>query len=344
MSTVTYTATITLTGGGINIVPGQTQSGEPASMLVGSFLKGDQGDRGYEGLGIFRTPETATVQTTSLTKATVIVPQGRTIQAGSLVLSGSLCFQVSAVGDAVLTVTYVCDFRGLQGVPGSPGEPGTPGVSPAVTISKAGGVTTITITDSSGSHVATINDGSDATVTKAAVEAVLTGLISTHSHTVTKSDVGLGNVPNTNFTARIEALEGKTDLADFAEDATHRTVTDVEKTKLAGLSNYDDTEVRGDISSIEAVIPDTASTSNKLADQAFVNSSIATNAATFRGNVTAADDTEAAAQTALATIAIKDNNDYANVVVPGTPNAGVDKYKRYTFNGTVWSFNYAINT
>ena len=35
--------------------------------------------------------------------------------------------------------------------------------------------------------------------TKAAIEALLTGVISSHSHAVTKSDVGLGNVPNLAF-------------------------------------------------------------------------------------------------------------------------------------------------
>jgi len=171
-----------------------------------------------------------------------------------------------------------------------------------------------------------------------------------------KGDPGPNQVNNTtdsNITGLLKGASGKVAQAVAGTDyvapengkgLSSNDYTTAEKTKLAGLSNYDDTEVRGDISSIEAVIPDTATASNKLADQAFVNSSIATNAATFRGNVTAADDTETAAQTALATIAIKDNNDYANVVVPGTPNAGLDKYKRYTFNGTVWSFNYAINT
>ena len=48
--------------------------------------------------------------------------------------------------------------RGQQGVQGVPGDDG---VSPTVSISKVGKVTTITITDADGVHTATINDGAD---------------------------------------------------------------------------------------------------------------------------------------------------------------------------------------
>ena len=44
---------------------------------------------------------------------------------------------------------------------GDDGEDGTDGVSPTVTVSKSGKVTTITITDKSGTKTATINDGAD---------------------------------------------------------------------------------------------------------------------------------------------------------------------------------------
>ena len=49
----------------------------------------------------------------------------------------------------------------IQGPAGSDGIDGTNGVSPTVTISKNGTVTTITITDVNGPHTATINDGVD---------------------------------------------------------------------------------------------------------------------------------------------------------------------------------------
>lgn len=50
---------------------------------------------------------------------------------------------------------------GHDGSDGAPGQDGQDGVSPTVTISKSGKVTTITITDATGEHTATIEDGAD---------------------------------------------------------------------------------------------------------------------------------------------------------------------------------------
>ena len=49
--------------------------------------------------------------------------------------------------------------QGIQGPKGDTGATGNDGVSPSVEISKSGKVTTITITDATGVHTATINDG-----------------------------------------------------------------------------------------------------------------------------------------------------------------------------------------
>lgn len=51
--------------------------------------------------------------------------------------------------------------QGIQGIQGEQGIQGIPGVSPEVTTSKSGDVTTITIVDAEGTHTATINDGAD---------------------------------------------------------------------------------------------------------------------------------------------------------------------------------------
>lgn len=99
--------------------------------------------------------------------------------------------------------------------------------------------------------------------------------------------------------------------------------------------------------SANELIPAQASSSNQLADKNFVNSSIATSTATFKGTVLASADTEEAAQTALATITGMDSNDYAFVIVLNTPQTGTDKYKRYKYgvsegSGT-WTFEYTLN-
>ena len=95
------------------------------------------------------------------------------------------------------------------------------------------------------------------------------------------------------------------------------------------------------ISAIEGKIPSAASTTNQLADKQFVNDSISTSTATFRGTVTATADTDAAAQTALNSITTKDANDYA--FVQCTDSAGNTKYKRYKYNSSAWVFEYALN-
>jgi len=60
---------------------------------------------------------------------------------------------------------------GATGPKGDPGTDGTDGVSPSVSTSKTGKITTVTITDATGEHVFTINDGADGTGTGDMVKA-----------------------------------------------------------------------------------------------------------------------------------------------------------------------------
>ena len=88
------------------------------------------------------------------------------------------------------------------------------------------------------------------------------------------------------------------------------------------------------LSPITTVIPSAASASNQLADKEFVNSSISTNTATFRGTFESVEALEAYSGT-------KTNNDYA--FVETTDSAGNSFYDRYKYNGTSWVFEYEIN-
>ena len=107
------------------------------------------------------------------------------------------------------------------------------------------------------------------------------------------------------------------------------------------------------ITDIEAVIPEQASSSNKLVDEDSMNSSIATATATYRGAYNLVSDlhlsvsaTHAQIATALATaIQTADNNDYCYVQIPvadamPTEFASVERYK---FNGTEWGYEYTLN-
>ena len=119
------------------------------------------------------------------------------------------------------------------------------------------------------------------------------------------------------------------------------------RAKAAEKANADDIDV------IDGKIPAAASPSNQLADKSFVNSSIATATATYRGAYNLVSDlsltvdaTEQQIAAALASeIATADNNDYCFVQVPvandnPTEIARVDRYK---YNGTAWALEYTLN-
>ena len=109
----------------------------------------------------------------------------------------------------------------------------------------------------------------------------------------------------------------------------------------------------GYIDAIEEKIPSDATSSNKLTTEEFVNSSIATNTATFKGTFNEVSDlqlttsaTRAAIATALAgTVSSADNNDYCFVQIPtadATPTE-IARVERYKFNGSAWAYEYDLN-
>ena len=115
--------------------------------------------------------------------------------------------------------------------------------------------------------------------------------------------------------------------------------------------------VQTQFTAINSKIPEEASSSNKLADKVFVNSSIATATATFCGTYNVVTDLslsyiathsqiESALTTKMGALSIvADNNDYAFVQIPTadeTPTeiARVEKYK---YNGSTWAFEYELN-
>lgn len=93
-----------------------------------------------------------------------------------------------------------------------------------------------------------------------------------------------------------------------------------------------------DIDNIEALIPSQATSSNQLADKAFVNSSIATNTANFIGTFNSVAELEAYS-------GILTNNDYA--FVQTTDAAGNTLYDRYKYSTATtpaaWQFEYELN-
>lgn len=83
---------------------------------------------------------------------------------------------------------------------------------------------------------------------------------------------------------------------------------------------------------IEEKIPAQATAENQLADKNFVNSSIATSTATFRGTYSSLAELEAVTA---------DANDYG--FVESTDEVGNTLYSRYKYDGTAWTFEYNLN-
>ena len=93
------------------------------------------------------------------------------------------------------------------------------------------------------------------------------------------------------------------------------------------------------IAAINELIPSAASALNQLADKAFVNSSISTNTATFRG--TSAAGLNEQQFLAWANGLEHDLNDY--VFWQTSDAAGNTLFKRYKWNGTEWAYEYTLN-
>jgi len=85
--------------------------------------------------------------------------------------------------------------------------------------------------------------------------------------TTTELNTALGNYTTTADLTTL--LAGKVDKVTGKQLSTEDYTT-ADKTKLAGLSNYDDTAISGRVSDIEEVVPSSASTSNMLATMADV--------------------------------------------------------------------------
>jgi chromosome segregation ATPase len=110
------------------------------------------------------------------------------------------------------------------------------------------------------------------------------------------------------------------------------TLTKKEKADVLSLSN--------EITSINDKIPTEATSTNQLADKDFVNSSIATATATFRGTVSSKEELKKLTG---------DLNDYAYIEVKDETTGLTLRYDRYKYTTTVstetgnWAFEYSLN-
>lgn len=154
------------------------------------------------------------------------------------------------------------------------------------------------------------------------------------------------------FTGDYDDLENKPEIPSLDGYATETYVGNAVSAHNESATAHQD--IRNEISGINELIPAQATTENQLADKNFVNSSIATETATFRGTYNEVSDlslTTAATHSDIATalanvISVADSNDYAFVQIPTsdtTPTeiASIERYKFVT--GTGWQYEYTLN-
>lgn len=134
--------------------------------------------------------------------------------------------------------------------------------------------------------------------------------------------------------------------ADLVDDTntTNKFVTSAEKTQIATNTS--------DISTIEGLIPDQATTSNQLADKNFVNSSINAFAAYYITKNAAGDPFATKAELTGAStfysggaVRVPTTNDYCIVLADESKQSttGVDPTTRYSYQGNQWEYQYTIN-
>lgn len=124
---------------------------------------------------------------------------------------------------------------------------GDDGFSPTVETSKSGKVTTITITDEQGPHVATILDGEDGTAASGDMKkevydindnGIVDNAEKVNNHTVEKDVPADAKFTDTVFSGDYNDLTNKPtipdELSDLTDDSTHRLVTDTEKSTWSG--------------------------------------------------------------------------------------------------------------
>ena len=114
--------------------------------------------------------------------------------------------------------------------------------------------------------------------------------------------------------------------------AYQKPVDGIPRTDLADDVQDNLSDAYQGVNEINTKIPAQASSSNQLADKEFVNSSISTATATFRGTYNSIEELEKVTA---------DANDY--VFVRETDAAGNTVYNRYKYANDTWTFEYALN-
>ena len=167
--------------------------------------------------------------------------------------------------------------------------------------------------------------------------------------------VSSGELATAAFSGDYNDLENKPEIPSLDGYATETHVGSEIATHNSSVDSHQD--IRGKISDIEDLIPTQASEANQIADKNFVNSSIATATATFRGTFNVVTELNLHYNSTHLEIANAlddlvgdyqieaDNNDYCFVQIPtadSTPTE-IAKIERYKFAVDHFVFEYVLN-
>ena len=141
------------------------------------------------------------------------------------------------------------------------------------------------------------------------------------------------------ITGKVDKIEGKgLSTNDF---------TNEEKAKLSNLENYDDTQIKLDINTINEKIPTQATNINQLADKDFVNSSLNSITAFYITKNANGDQFNNKSELDSATefysggeIRVPTRNDYCIVLKDETRD---NSTTRYIYQNNQWEFQYVVN-
>lgn len=154
---------------------------------------------------------------------------------------------------------------------------------------------------------------------------------------ITSADVPTKTSDLTNDSGFITNATVPTKTSDLTNDSGFITVTPVnnEATRATAAENA----ISDRVTTIEAKIPSAASASNKLVDKEYVDTSISTASATFRG--TSATGLSQQQFLNWANSLTHDKNDY--VFWNTVDGSGNTIYKRYKYDGSAWVFEYNLD-